>query len=262
MAIIIIDESEGDNLPFSVNQVDRKLRTGIEQTVDDALLEAVENSGLLYTRVWRTAPVELGALGFDTAMVSPSIGITEVAGAITGSQPGSTLTLSDDADGRFSISGTSLIVEDTLEVGEYEIVVVETNSDIINSPQSSPIEITVADAELWPQPTFDGTDGLTLNGWIIAGGAADSNAQDGIMVGTPTSPLEPGDYDYEFTGISGNDQLLLFVGTAGNLVSISDNGTVTGTISVADASDQYIGLKDQNAAGVIIEGFSLQRAVA
>jgi hypothetical protein len=87
--------------------------------------------------------------------------------------------------------------------------------------------------ELWPQPDFDGSDGLTLLNCSISGGELVFNADDnGVARCSVTSPpaMAEGEqyaYSLEVTSFaSGGGTFRLFLG--GGFVDINDVGTFAG----------------------------------
>lgn len=118
--------------------------------------------------------VTLNALTLDADEIEENSAAATVVGAVVGKTSGSTLSLIDDAGGRFALSGNNIIAG--LVATNYEsatshnITMRETHPDGNNSPRDSVIAITVtndvSDDPIEPFMDFDGALGDTANGAI------------------------------------------------------------------------------------------------
>ena len=115
MAKIILDDRYGPRVHLAVNGDFEELTTGSTITVSTAVLEAVDNAGLDYERVWRSTNDTLAALTLDTDDVDEDAAVDTVVGAVQGAKTGSTLTVSDDAGGLFALDGSNVVVADALD---------------------------------------------------------------------------------------------------------------------------------------------------
>jgi hypothetical protein len=93
--------------------------------------------------------VTLNALTLNTDEIEEGSEEDTIVGALQSTTAGSTLSLTDDAGGRFKISGTNVVTGATVidydDATSYDITVRETHADGSNSPRDSVIAITVTE---------------------------------------------------------------------------------------------------------------------
>jgi len=93
--------------------------------------------------------VTLSALTLDVSDIDENSIEDAVVGALQSVSSGSTLSLTDDAGGRFKLSGSNIVAGATATNYEaatsHNITVRETHADASNSPRDSVIGITVND---------------------------------------------------------------------------------------------------------------------
>ena len=130
--------------------------------------------------------VTLAALGLSPSTIVEGSAAGTVVGAITGKTCGSSLALTDDAGGRFAISGTNLVT--TSIPTDYEtstlhaITIRETHPDA--APRDTALAVTVTDVlEITLAP-------LTLSANTILEGSAAGTMVGGILGQTSGSTLE------------------------------------------------------------------------
>ncbi len=115
--------------------------------------------------------VTLAALSLDTDEIEENSAEDTVVGAVQDKSTGSTLTLIDDAGGRFKLSGTNIVAGatniDYEAATSYEITLRETHADASNSPRDTVIEITVIDDA---DDTDTVPDAFEAGDWSIAAG--------------------------------------------------------------------------------------------
>ena len=92
--------------------------------------------------------VTLNALELSNYDVFESAGINVPVGEITNRTPGSTLTMTNDAGGKFGLLGVEITVKAGLDyetAATHEIEITETVINATNSPRVTPITINVVD---------------------------------------------------------------------------------------------------------------------
>jgi hypothetical protein len=122
--------------------------------------------------------------------------------------------------------------------------------------------------ELWPQPTFDASTGLTLNGWGVSGGAATAPGSTAIMEATALDTLTAGTYKIEIN-ISANPDVTQFGIGIGSVSAgtVNTAGGGTGlqilTPTVASVANQLIKIRDNNGdgGGNKITSFSVKKVL-
>jgi len=148
--------------------------------------------------------VTLAALGLSPSTIVEGSTAGTVVGAITGKTSGSTLTMTDDAGGRFAISGTNLIT--TAVPTDYEtstlhaITIRETHPDA--APRDTALAVTVTNVA---EATLAA---LTLSSSTVA-----ENATIGTVVGAVVGQT--------------SGSTLSLTGTAGGLFALSGTNIVT-----------------------------------
>lgn len=114
---------------------------------------------------------------------------------------------------------------------------------------------------LWPQPEFDSAVGLTLNGWTVAGGEANSNSQTGFLTATAVEEITPGTYRVfgdETGNIVGDGQLVISVaGTSAP--SPIGAGPFDSEFEIVSVLNQLIRLRDADEAGITLASFNVTR---
>lgn len=158
------------------------------------------------TRLTETVAA-LGSLSLDNAALAENIAQDAAVGIVQGYRNGSTLTLLDNAGGRFQLVGDSVQAGPTatdFEAGaSHSITLRETNAEYPNSPRDTDIAISVAN--VFEQPnlgdltlstnstpagddvtiTISGaTSGSTITGSVPAGLTLNSGAR--TITGTPS----------------------------------------------------------------------------
>lgn len=115
---------------------------------------------------------------------------------------------------------------------------------------------------LWPQPEFDSGDGITPNGWTIAGGEANSNAQLGYLTAPAVEELVPGTYR-AYGNISNNPSegrlSIIVAGTGTTFMPAAAPTSFERDIVVAVVADQLIRIRDPDEAGIILPNFDVIR---
>lgn len=123
--------------------------------------------------------VTLAALSLDTNEIEEDSAEDTVVGALQNVSSGSTLSLTDDAGGRFKVSGTNIVAGVTatdydVSAG-HNITVRETHSDAINSPRDTVVSIQVVPNTLIELSAStvdeDATIGTVIGTLSVAGGS-------------------------------------------------------------------------------------------
>lgn len=114
--------------------------------------------------------------------------------------------------------------------------------------------------ECWPQPDFDASTGLTLNGWTVSGGAAHSNSSATTMSATSLETLATGDYRLIVEGTN-PDLGICRLRAAGQLLSNLGTATIAidQTATLASISNQILSFQDVDGVEITITRFSLRR---
>jgi hypothetical protein len=136
-------------------------------------------------------------------------------------------------------------------------------------PAAAPAPEPVLGPELWPQPTFDATFGLTLNSWTVDGGVADNNLDSTFMFATALDTLVAGDYviagefvDPPSSPLDGQGQLAVQIGgTATPAIPAPAPGVFSVTRTVAAVSTQVIRMRDGQGAPIGLTSLSVKRIV-
>lgn len=206
-------------------------------------------------------PRSYSALNLSASSVAEDAATGTVVGGILGKAPGSTVTLVDSASGKFALDGTNIEVAGALDyetATSHNITLRETIPG--RGPRDTTVTIAVTDvsegsAQLYPQPTFDSSTGLTLNGWSVSGGAAHSNSSGGTMRATATETLTTGIYDVVLTGVSASG--LFDVLVAGQSCSPTGSGTFQAV--VVSVVSQFIDVADSEGDTVNIGGLEVYK---
>lgn len=115
--------------------------------------------------------VTLNELSLDADEITENSAEDTVIGAVVGKSSGSTLSLIDDAGGRFKLSGTNIVAgatnTDYEAATSYNITLRETHPDASNSPNDTVIPITVVDD---PDDTDTVPAAFEVGDWSIAAG--------------------------------------------------------------------------------------------
>jgi hypothetical protein len=108
-----------------------------------------------------------------------------------------------------------------------------------------------APSELWVQPDFDASTGITLNGWVISGGEARAPANSFAMVATALEALTPGQYQVVINKSANPDGTTFRVLLAGTAAANTNSalGEQTLTITVTTVSNQLITVRDNFGDG-------------
>ena len=102
--------------------------------------------------------------------------------------------------------------------------------------------------ELWVQPTFDASTGITLNGWTISGGEATAPASAAQMTATALETLTVGSYQVQLD-ISANPdgtQIGVTIASGGSANFGPATGLQTKTVTVSSVIDQLIKVRDSD----------------
>ncbi|MEO6093652.1 MAG: hypothetical protein ABIT04_04250 [Novosphingobium sp.] len=126
----------------------------------------------------------LAALTLSASTISSGAAPGTVVGAIQGATAGSTLSLFDDAGGRFAISGgnlvAGLVATNASTASSHPVTIRETLADSANSPRDSVLTISVAAAYTLPGLTTAKYDGdsrtASIGGRSVAGSALTTTA--------------------------------------------------------------------------------------
>lgn len=118
--------------------------------------------------------VTLAALTLSASTMDEDAVEDTLVGAIQNKSSGSTIALTDDAGGRFKLTGTNIVAGATLaSAADYSITIRETHSDGNNSPRDTVLTITVAGELLdgiaaptltWVTDASDNTPQFSVNG--------------------------------------------------------------------------------------------------
>ena len=143
-----------------------------------------------------SAAPTLAALTLSASTIAENSAAGTVVGALSGRTNGSTLTLVNDASGRFAISGGNLVAGSTSTDYEtatsHQIVVRETMAGYSNSPRDTTLTVTVTN--VFEQPNLQAlafstttlTAGTPANGTILNATAGStivaSNLPTGVVV--------------------------------------------------------------------------------
>jgi hypothetical protein len=122
--------------------------------------------------------VTLAALTLSASTIAENTAPATTIGAIQNGSSGSTITLTDDAGGRFAISGSNLVTGATninREVDGTSINVTfrETHADGINSPRDTTLAVTITNV-----------NEITLGALTVPGATVAENTGTGVTVGT------------------------------------------------------------------------------
>lgn len=120
--------------------------------------------------------------------------------------------------------------------------------------------------ELWPQPAFAGSAGLTLVRSAIAGGVWHGDGSGGGIDArcTVTSPptFLPGEvYSYSITTTNPNEDDVELVIGGQNVATPIDGGTATGTVTIGASPTQVLQIVniDNDDATVTVSACSVQK---
>jgi hypothetical protein len=94
--------------------------------------------------------MSLGTLTLSASTVAEDADVGTVVGAIQGTTDGSSLSLVDDADGLFAISGGNLVVASALDyetAASHDVTIRETLAGATNSPRDTELTVTVTDVD-------------------------------------------------------------------------------------------------------------------
>jgi hypothetical protein len=105
--------------------------------------------------------------------------------------------------------------------------------------------------ELWVQPAFDASTGITLNGWTVSGGEAIGPANTNLMSATALETITAGTYQFttNTTANPNGNQLQIFIGGAAVAATNGSIGSETKTVIVATVTDQLIRMRDGAGEG-------------
>jgi hypothetical protein len=130
-------------------------------------------------KVIKGASSALQALGLNNSTIAENSVAGTVVGSILNKSSGSTLSLSNDAGGRFTISGGNLVAAATPTNYEaatsHSVTIVETLTGAVGSPRSTTLTVTVVNVS--EQPNL-----AALTGSLSIA----ENSANGSVVGTPT----------------------------------------------------------------------------
>jgi hypothetical protein len=109
--------------------------------------------------------------------------------------------------------------------------------------------VTVTGNELWVQPAFDDSGGITLNGWGVSSGVATSPASTGAMTATALETLTAGTYQVILDSSFNLGVFQVAIGNTTYTSFNSTNGVQTKTITVASVVDQLIRVREITSDG-------------
>lgn len=116
--------------------------------------------------------------------------------------------------------------------------------------------------ELFAQPDFDASTNLTLNGWAVAGGEANSQEGLGYLTATALETLDTGNYRWvaEVAAGSNVNALPVLYVAGDNTVAIPASvGVHTGILTVSSVTLQTIRIRDTAEVSFILTAFSLKK---
>jgi hypothetical protein len=203
------------------------------------------------------AAPSLAALTLSSSSISESSTAGTVIGTIQNKTTGSTLSLSDDAGGRFAINGSNQLVRGSTALNyatatSHTITITETLSGATNSPRDTTLTITVTQASgaLYSEDFSSGTLPAGWSGrWLnAASGFATVNDQTvlSFVSGQMRISATTGSKAYpsairQFVGRAGGDVIRLdipyTVSTGGACfvrITSSSDGSDTGILTTAD----------------------------
>jgi hypothetical protein len=141
-------------------------------TSHSVTIEAALSAGDPITRAFSISVInvfeepDLDPLTLDADEIESGAAADTVVGAIEGTTGGSTLSLVDDAGGRFALDGLNVVAgavaTDYDTATSHNITIRETLADSSNSPRDSVIAITVTEVTGDMLLLTNGTDGLLL----------------------------------------------------------------------------------------------------
>jgi len=138
----IILDGTGSRIAVMVNGVLEYFTPGEAFTPTTAQLEAIDHSNHTYTLEYDLA-ADLAALTLSAATVAHTAIVGDAVGNVVGKTSGSTLTLTDDATGKYSLTGLAVKVAGALVAGTDHITVTETLDGRTSSPKATVLAITV-----------------------------------------------------------------------------------------------------------------------
>ena len=126
---------------------DYETATSHQITIRETHPDAATHDTTITINVNNISEVTLNALTLAASTLTEGSAVGTVVGAIQGGSAGSTITIVNDAGGRFAISGGNLVAGTTLTDYEtatsHQITLRETHPDGANSPRDTNLTITI-----------------------------------------------------------------------------------------------------------------------
>jgi hypothetical protein len=120
--------------------------------------------------------------------------------------------------------------------------------------------------ELWAQPAFDASTGLTLGNWTVADGIADNNFDPSFMSATALDTLDTGDYliEGEFVDPPSGGPGSLFGVLNVQIAGVSKNipaalGPFSTTLTVGSIGSQVIRMRESQGDPIGLTSFSVKK---
>jgi len=154
----------------------------------------------------------LAALTLSASTVAEDATIGATVGAVVGKTASSTLSLTDNAGGKFALSGTNIVTAAALDyetATSHSITIRETLAGATNTPRDTVLTVTVTDVTEAGPPTLAA---LTLSANTIV-----ENSTAGVVVGTLQGKTA--------------SSTLLFTDNAGNRFALSGTNVVAGIVA-------------------------------
>lgn len=138
----IILDGTGTRRAVMVNGVLVQFPVGEAFTPTTPQLEAIDHSGLTYSLEYDLAD-DLAALTLDADTIAHTAIVGDDVGNVVGKTAGSTLELTDDAGGKYSLTGLLVEAAGALAAGTDHITITETLDGRTSSPKATVLAITV-----------------------------------------------------------------------------------------------------------------------
>ena len=164
-----------------------------------------------------------------------------------------------------------------VDSGGIPVKSVESGAPAMTVVESGGIAVTLSDdgapfildglgpdigPELWAQPAFDASTGLTLNDWTVAGGEANNNFSATFMSATSLDTLVAGNYQIEgeFGADVSGSLLVQIGGDTGKLIP-AVTGVFSVTHAVASVSTQVIRMRESQGDPIVLTSFSVKQVL-
>ena len=181
----------------------------------------------------------LNALGLSAASVAEDAAPGTVVGSVQGYTPGGTLTLVDDAGGRFALSGTEVVTGatglDHETATSHQVMLRETLAEATNSPRDTVLTIAVTDVAETAPPTSIGLSADSLPEDAVPGSVV------GVLSSDGTAPVT-------FSLVADPDGRFAVSGSSLELAAALDYETAT---------SHSVTLRATNGAGSVDQVFTI-----